>query len=194
MQKLVPLLLAASLGGCISFGGKPPAQLLTISAAAQLPPGTTQSSASSATMTVLVPTVPHELATTRIPVHASGVAIAYVKDATWSEAPPRLFARVLGDTIAARTGRVILSYRQSLHDPGAMLSGELRMFGVDATTSEAVVTYDAVLSRGGDDPVFEKRRFEARAPVTPIEAQPVAAALEAAANRVAEQVADWVGK
>lgn len=194
MKKLALLLLAAPLAGCISIGGKPPkTPLLTLQPAAALPVGETQSSAGAATMTVLIPTVPHELATTRVPVREGGTAVAYVKDAIWVEAPPRLFARLVGDTITARTGRIVLSYRQSQFDPGATLSGELRQFGVDAGTGEAVVQFDAVLVRG-DPAVFEKRRFEARVPVAPVEAGTVGPAINTAANQVAEQIADWVGK
>jgi len=190
---LVAPLLGLALTGCISFGAKPPPTLLTLDAAVAIPVGETRSTGDSATIMVQVPNVPHELATVRVPVHASGTAIAYVKDAQWVEAPPRLFARLLGDTIAVRSGRVVLSPRQSQIDPGAQLSGELRQFGVDAGTGEAVVIYDAVLSRGVE-PVFEKRRFEARVPVTPVESGPVGVALSQAANQVAEQVADWVGR
>ncbi|MBL7396034.1 membrane integrity-associated transporter subunit PqiC, partial [Escherichia coli] len=83
-----------------------------------------------------------------VPVHSGENAVAYVKDAQWVEAPPRLFARLVGDTISARAGRPVLSYRQSQIDPGAVLSGELRRFGVDADTNEAVVQFDALLVQG----------------------------------------------
>ncbi|UZK65406.1 ABC-type transport auxiliary lipoprotein family protein [Sphingomonas sp. M1-B02] len=196
MKKLACLLaplLATSLAGCISFGAKPPASLLTLVSAVTLPVGESQRSNVAATITISVPTVAQELSSSRIPVHSGGTAIAYVKDAQWVERPSQLFARLMGDTITARTGRLVLSTRQSQLDPGAYLMGELRSFGVDADTSEAVVTFDAALVRGSET-VIEKRRFEARVPVTPIEAAPVGAALNQAANQVAAQVADWVGK
>ena len=44
-----------------------------------------------------------------------------------------------------------------------------------------------------EDAVFEKRRFEARVPVSAIEPVPAGAALNQAANQVAAQVAEWVG-
>ncbi len=199
MKKLAPLLLAAPLAamlsGCISFGGKPPkVPFMTIRAAEQIKPGDVQTPASGATVTVLYPVVPHELATTRVPVHQGGNAVAYVKDGQWVEAPPRLFARLLGDTISARTGRPVLSYRQSQVDPGATLSGELRSFGVDADTNEAVVIYDALLVQGDDATKFQKRRFEARAPLVEVKPELVAEALNKAANQVAVEVSDWVGK
>lgn len=192
MKKLAILLLLP-LAGCISFGAKPPASLLTLDPAQPVTTGTEQSSAGTSTITIAVPVTPQELAAARVPVRSGGIAIAYVKDAQWVEAPSRLFARLLADTVIVRTGRVVLSYRQSQVDPGAQLSGELRSFGVDADTGEAVVTFDASLLRG-ENPAFEKRRFEARVPVAKIEAGPVAAALNQAANQVAAEVADWVGK
>ena len=82
---------------------------------------------------------------------------------------------------------------QSLADPGARLTGELRDFGVVAASNEAVVTYDAALVRA-DGKTVEKRRFAARVPVASITPVPVASALEQAANQVAGEVADWVGK
>ncbi|MDF7776168.1 ABC-type transport auxiliary lipoprotein family protein [Sphingomonas sp. AOB5] len=190
---LLALPLALGLSACISFGAKPPPSLLTLQHAATIPAGEVQNSGTSPTITIGVPVVPQELATSRVPVRSGGVAIAYVKDAQWVEMPSRLFARLLADTVTVRTGRVVLSGRQSQVDPGAQLTGELRSFGVDAGTNEAVVIYDATLVRG-NAAVFEKRRFEARVPVSVIEATPVGVALNQAANQIAEQVADWVGK
>jgi cholesterol transport system auxiliary component len=189
---LIPL-LAAPLAGCISFGAKPPSSLLTLSPAVQLPIGESQRSNIAATITVAVPSVPQELSSGRVPVHSGGTAIAYVKDAQWVERPSQLFARLMGDTITARTGRLVLSTRQSLTDPGSYLQGDLRSFGVDADAGVAVVTFDAALIRGPET-VVEKRRFEARVPVAPIEAAPVGVALNQAANQVAAEVADWVGR
>jgi len=193
-RPILAMLLALPLAACISFGGgKPPASLLTLTSAVALPVGETRSSADAATITIGVPVVPQELSAPRVPVHQGGTAVAYVKDAVWVEPPSRLFARLVADTVSVRTGRVVLSHRQSQVDPGAQLTGELRMFGIDADRGEAVVIYDAVLMRG-DKTVFEKRRFEARVPVSPIEAGPVGVALNQAANQVAANVADWVGK
>ena len=193
-----PLLIIAFslpllLGGCLSFGGKTPETLLSLTADAAVPIGETVSSANAKSISITVPAVPQSLATARVPVQANNTSIAYLKDAAWVEPPQRLFARVLADTVSARTGRVVLSTAQSFSDPGARMSGELRNFGVDATTSEAVVTFDAALIRNGGQAV-EKRRFEARVPVTEIAAAPVGVALNQGANRVAGEVADWVGR
>ena len=194
-KRLFPLLLAllpaVPLAGCLSFGGKPPKVLLTINPTATLPVGSAQNSATAKTVTVMVPVVPQVIAVARVPVQ-TGDQIAYVTDAAWVEAPQRLFARLMSDTIAARTGRVVLTPAQSFSDPGARLSGELRNFGIDGTTHEAVVTFDGSLIRS-DASKVEKKRFEARVALTRIDANTVGPALNQAANQVAGQVADWVG-
>lgn len=192
MKKLVIAAAALPLSACISFGAEPPPSLLTLSSAATIPAGQSQTG-QGGTITVRVPQAPQELSVERVPVRSTDTSIAYVKDAQWVEPPARLFARLLGDTVSARTGRMVLTRRQSNVDPGAELTGELRSFGVEAASSEAVVTYDASLLRPNAT-TFEKRRFEARVPVAVVEAGPVAVALNQAANDVAVQVADWVGR
>ncbi len=187
------LLLAAPLAGCISFGAAPPPTLLTIEPAETVPVGSVQRTGGAGAVTVSVPSVPQALATTRVPVQATPTTIAYVKDAQWAEPPARLFARLLGDTLTARTGRVVFTGGQSNVDPGMLLGGELRRFDLDATARAAVVTYDASLIRT-DAGAVEQRRFEARVPVTAIDAASAGPALGQAANQVAAQVADWVGR
>jgi len=192
-MKLLPLLVAlAPLGGCISLTAKPPAMLLTLSSSAAPAVGTTLDSRTARTITVLVPVVPAAIAGPRVPVVTGATSIAYVKGAVWSEPPARLFARLVADTVAAKTGRVVLSNQQSFADPGARLAGELRLFGVDADHGQAVVAFEGTLVRDGQK-TFEKRRFEAREPVSAITPEGAGAALNRAANRVAAEVADWVG-
>lgn len=190
---LIALAAMVPLAGCISFAAKPPPSLLTLTSLASVPAGQTQSSGTSPTITVQIPSVGQALATTRIPVQASETAIAYVAKAQWVEPPNRMFARLLSDTIPVRTGRVVLSSAQAFSDPGAVLSGELRTFGVDAATHEAVVRFNGALVRTTGK-VVEKRSFEARVPVGVVAAVPVSVALNQAANQVATEVADWVGK
>jgi cholesterol transport system auxiliary component len=190
------LLLAAAalpLAGCISFGAEPPPSLLTVDATAQPQPGAAQTSAAAKSIVVQVPAVPTAIAGTRVPVQASETSIAYVKEAQWSEPPARLFARLLSDTLTASANMVVLSPAQSFSDPSATLSGELRRFGLDAGAREAVVVYDASLVRAGQTAV-EKRRFEARVPVSTIDAASAGPAISQAANRVAGEVAAWVGR
>lgn len=194
MRHAINILLALPLAGCISFGAEPPASLLTLETRADLPVGEVRRAAPGTAVAVTSFTTPQSLSSTRVPVQATPTTIAYVPEAQWSEPPARLFARLIGDTIAARTGRVVAANGQLIADPGATLGGELRRFGLDATTREAVVTFDAQITRGEGQAV-EKRRFEARVPIGgEIEAQSAGLLLNDAANQVAVQVADWIGQ
>lgn len=192
---LVSLMLATALplAGCISFGATPPDTLLTLTSASALPIGQQQDSAKAKSIVVQVPATSASLAVQRVPVQSTPTSLAYVKDAQWAEPPARLFARLMSDTVAARTGRVVLSQVQAVTEDNDQLAGELRNFGLDATTREAIVTFDGALIRSGQANT-EKRRFEARVPVAAIDAVSAGPALNQAANQVAQQVADWVGR
>ncbi|PKP97518.1 MAG: ABC transporter [Alphaproteobacteria bacterium HGW-Alphaproteobacteria-13] len=184
---------AVVLSACVSFGGKPPPFLLTLDADASPAAGTPRTSTEAATLTILIPTAPQKLRTTRIPVQQDGASVAYVKDAQWVEAPQRLFQRLLSETLAARTPRVILDEGQYLTAPGEQLAGQLIDFGVDARSNEAVVVYQAMLVSAGGKSVTQ-RRFEARERIGgKVEARPAGEALTRAANRVAGDVAEWLG-
>ncbi len=178
------------LAGCVSFGAKPPKQLMTLDATDKVALGVTRSASAGQTVTILSPTVPAAIAATRVPVYRGGMAIAYVKDALWIDTPARLFQRLLSETVAAKTGKIVLDVRQYTADPGVRVQGNLMMFGIDEASSAAVVTYEAVISRGTG---LESRRFEARVPVSIIDATTVGPALNEAANKVAVDVATWIG-
>lgn len=190
---LAIVLGALPLAACISFGAKPPPSLLTLTTADRVPVGQVVSSAGARGIAINVPTTPASLATARVPVQVTPTTIAYVQDAQWTEPPARLFARLLSDTVQARTGRVVLTAAQAIDGPSGELGGELRQFGLDATTRQAVVTFDASLRRDGSQ-TLEKRWFEARVPIATIDATTSGTALNDAANQVALQVADWVGR
>ena len=189
-RTLLPLAAALLLSAC-SFGPKTPPVLMRLTAEQARPAGASQTATAAQTMTVVPPAIPQELRTARVPVRSGGTAVAYLKNAQWVENPDALFARLVGETIAARSGRVVLDPRQFTLDPGTRLTGTLQSFGIDADTSEAVVIYDGVLARGAD--AVESRRFEARVPMAAIDAASAGPALNQAANRVAADVAAWVG-
>ena len=183
---------ALALGGCLSLGGKVPDSLLTLRSDRAPAANATQSGRVEAALTVLVPNTPQKLRTNRIPVQSDATNIAYVQDAQWVEPPARLFQRLLSETIAAGGTRLVLDESQYITGPGELLSGELLEFGVDAPRGEVVIVYQA-MRLTGDGASVAQRRFEAREPVSPIEAGPVGAALNRAANRVAADVAAWIG-
>jgi cholesterol transport system auxiliary component len=190
---LLASVVAVCLTGCIGLGGKTPPFLLTLDADAVPTSGGARTAAEAATLTILIPTAPQKLRTTRIPVQQDDSSVTYVKDAQWVEAPQRLFQRLVSETVAARTARVVLDEGQYLTAPGEQLAGQLMEFGIDARSNEAVVVYQAMLVSAGGKTVTQ-RRFEVREPLaTKIEAKPAGEALARAANKVAVDVAAWLG-
>ena len=190
---LILMAAALPLSGCISFGAKPPPSLLTLTSAAALPPSEGRSVTAAEAIVINVPTSPQAIATTRVAVSDGATAIAYIQKAVWVEPPARLFQRLLSETIAAKTGKIALDPRQTSLTPALQLSGQLLRFGVDAGNSDAVIIYDAILTRDAGKSVMT-RRFEARSPATIIEANISGAALNRAANQIAGEVATWVGE
>jgi cholesterol transport system auxiliary component len=182
---------ALALSACFG-GGHVPDHLLTLTAAETRPVAQPRNAGPNEAVTVVVPTVPQALRTTRIPVYVSETIVQYLKDADWVENPGPLFGRLLGETIAARTGRVVLDPSQYSHDPGTRISGQLLRFGLDPAAMQVVVTYDAEIARGAAGGVATNR-FEARVPVAAATPEAVAPALNQAANQVADQVAAWLG-
>lgn len=187
---LIVALGALSLASC--FGGKKvPPTLLTLTSSAPAPASVNRAAAPGDAITIDVPVVPKEIATTRVPALVGPTAIAYVKDLLWVESPDRLFQDLLQETVVRTTSRVVLDPRQSALDPGLHLTGTLSRFGYDAQDGSVIVRYDGALSTSGGTRV-ETRRFEAKVPADGT-APTVGPALNAAANQVAAEVAQWVG-
>jgi len=181
---------ALSLASC--FGGKKvPPTLLTLTSAAPAPESISRAAGPADAITIEVPVVPKELATTRVPALVGPTAIAYIKDVQWIESPDRLFQDLVQETVMRTTGRVVLDPRQASLDPGLHLTGTLSRFGYDAQEGVVIVRYDGALAAVGGARV-ETRRFEAREPADGTAAT-VGPALNNAANRVAAEVAQWIG-
>lgn len=194
IHALIAAVLALPLSGCLGLSGpKPPPTLFTLSAPemAELP---SRSAKSGAAITVVVPTVPAALQSPRIPVKLSATEYAWLSEGQWVEAPNGLFQRLIADAITARTKLVVLDPRQTTHDPGHRLTGQLLDFGLDTTAPggpAARVRYDAAVALS-DRSGIATRRFEASRP-TSDNPRAVARALNEAANQVAAEVADWIG-
>lgn len=182
---LLPLTACLNLGG-----GDPPAQLFTLTAAATAPVAAQTADAEQA-VTVMTPTVPESLQVRRVPVYVSPISVQYLTNAQWIDDPAELFRNVVSETVAAETGRVVLDPRQFVRDPGLRVAGHLGSFGLDPARMEVVAVYDATVERPGG--AVASRRFEARVPVASADPAAVIPALNAAANRIAGEVAGWIG-
>jgi len=188
----IALLLAAALplSACISLGGgKAPKRLMTLTATAQAPAGKGILATANAGLLVLEPETDRVLALPRVPVQVDDSQIAYLKDAQWVERPARLFRALVAETIRARGKRLV--YEESQPLARDVLGGRLTAMGYDARSRSVVVRFDAM--REGPNHAVETRRFEAvETNVTP-NAEAVVPAINAAANRLAAEVADWIG-
>ena len=190
-SRLCALPLIMALGACVSFGGKAPASMLVLTADNVVAAGTARTATATDALVIQIPQVPRKLDTNRVPVQIDASSIAYLKDAFWADKPARLMQMLVAETVSAKTGNLVLNEVDAGGKALRYISGSLLEFGIDAETNEAVVTYDVVkIIRGS---ATEKRRFEARRPVAEISPAPAGAALNAAANDVAGQIADWAG-
>jgi cholesterol transport system auxiliary component len=185
-----PMSLALALGACVSFGGKAPPSLLVLTPQQSVAEGAAITGDAKDALIVLIPEVPQKLQTTRVPVQIDSSNIAYLTDAVWADKPARLMQMLLMETIAAKNGRLVLNEVNAGGKAQHFLTGSLLEFGLDATRNEAVIVYDAVRMRGGMQ--VEKRRFEARETVVEIKPGAAGAALNQAANTIANDVAAWL--
>jgi cholesterol transport system auxiliary component len=191
-----PLAIATAaliLGGCVRFGAEPPRQLLGLSAADSIAAGRDMTAPTGRALTVLDPVTPRAFDNLRVAVRTGPTGYAYVKKAQWTDTPRHMFRRLLGETIAARTGRLVVDPAQFTTDPGSRLMGEIVDFSIDAQARRATVTFDASLI-AADGSTVSKQRFTASAPVSKIDPATVATPLNSAANDVARQVADWIAQ
>jgi cholesterol transport system auxiliary component len=183
-------LASCSLGGLMGGGGKGPPVLFTLTSDA--PPATpVRAAAVGETVTIRLPVIPRELRTNRVPVEVSPTEVQYVTGLQWVDTPDRLFQNLVQETVRRTTSRVVIDPNQTGLDPGLVVTGQLNRFGYDAQQGVVVVEYDASLATQGGTHV-ETRRFEATAPADGSGAS-VGPALNAAANQVATQVAQWIG-
>lgn len=188
---LAPVALACALSGCISFGSEPPPSLLTLTPERAPAVGTGTSGNGTGAVAVTDFDAPKSIAVTRVPVQMDASNIAYLQDAQWVDRPTRLFQTLLAETLRNRSDRLIVDGSDPEIAPQTQVRGTLVAFGYDAPSSSVVVRVDAVVAGAGE--TLRTRRFESTVPGVAAEVGPVGTALNAAANDVAQQIADWVG-
>jgi cholesterol transport system auxiliary component len=184
-------LLVLGASGCISLGGKAPAQMIGLTPAHSAAAGMTASGTLADAIVVLEPETDRRLSVLRVPVQVDDATIAYLKDASWVERPARLFRSLLAETIRSKGGRLVVEGAPGEAGGKVRLSGRLIDMGYDARSSSVVVRYDA--SREDAGGAVSVKRFESIVRGVQPKAEAVAPALNEAANAVAAQVADWVG-
>ncbi|WP_156424966.1 ABC-type transport auxiliary lipoprotein family protein [Novosphingobium fuchskuhlense] len=184
------LVLLTALSGCVRIGNtKPPATFLTLTSDAAPSAGATSSGTLREATVVLEPSAAASVSVLRVPVQIDAANVAYIKGAQWVERPSRAFQHLLADTLRARgKGLVIETERGTV---GTRIGGQLLAMGFDVRTRSAVVRFDAMKWR--PDGRIETRRFESTVSGVDPEPDAIGPALNQAANKVAGEVADWVG-
>ncbi|MDB5685438.1 MAG: transporter [Rhizorhabdus sp.] len=191
LNPLFAFALILPLSGCISFGEKPPAHLLSLTSDAHVEPATTRTAQGKTAISVAVPVTVAALRNQRIAVATNGGTFAYLPKALWTDIPTSLFRTVLAETIEAKTGRFVPDSRNATITPDTRLAGTLSAFQLLGGQGKVIVIYDATLAKAGVDTI-RTRRFEATVPTASEEPDSVAAALNRASNLVASDVAAWV--
>jgi cholesterol transport system auxiliary component len=188
------LIAAACLGlsGCISLGGKAPDQLFRLTADETAPAGATSSGQLADAIVVLDPEADRSLDVLRVPVRVDASQLAYLKNAAWIEKPTRQFRSLLAETLRARTDKLVVEGGDFEVTGKTLIGGRLLRMGYDAQQRAVVVRFDAMRSNGLDGTEIATKRFEAVVNDVAPKAKAVGPALNAAANDVARQVADWV--
>jgi len=186
-------MLLAGCGPLVQIGGndKAPAALMTLRATAAPVPAPAVFDRARAVL-VLTPATTGALQTLRVPVIVTDTNLAYLTGATWAEQPNRQLQHVLADTLEAN-GIVTLDPKQAPLTPGRTLAGTLIECSLDVRDPAHPVVrvrYDAALATGAGAQAV--RRFDASEPVASQSPVDVAVALNAAANRLAGDVANWV--
>jgi len=186
------VLLLAGCGPLVQVGGNtpPPTALLTLSATApEAVPAGLAVVDPDATVSVETPDVTGALRTFRIPVTINDTGIQYLTEGRWSEPPSRLFRRVVADTLV-HAGIPVIDTQSTGLTARQRLTGELTAFGVDTRSSPIVrVRYDATLAGPGG---VRQRRFERTEPLTTVNSEHAAVALNSATNAVATDIAHWI--
>lgn len=183
--------LAFALSGCLSFGKDPPDTLFNLTPARVAAAGSGSSGTAATAISVLEPQASARLDVLRVPVQVDDASVAYLKDAQWVEKPARLFARLLEESIREKGNRLVVDGSDAEYSAQTKLSGQLLDMGYDARTGSVVVRYNAVLQT--PDGQIRTRLFESAVSGISATAGAVRPALNAAANDVVGQVADWVG-
>ena len=144
-------------------------------------------------MVVNEPTTVQAIDSDRILVNDGG-ALSYLPDAQWADRLPRLFQTRLIQTFenASRLGRVGRPGDRVVAD--VALNADIRRFGIEAATSQAVVEVTVRLVSDRTGRVGAARAFSARVPVAGISGPAAAQALNQAMSQVLREIVRWGGR
>ncbi len=179
------LLLAGFLSAC---GGGSQRTTFDLTA----PGDVGRTSGSRAQLVINEPTAVQALDSDRILVREGG-ALSYLPDGQWADRLPKLFQVRLIQTFenASRLGSVGRPGDRVVAD--LALNTDIRSFGIDTETSQAVVEVTVRLVSDRTGRVATAKGFVARVPVASISGASAAAALDRAMSQVLRDIVRWGG-
>ena len=189
-RSLAALALTATLSGFLAGCGSGAAPA-TFDLAAL--PATGRSLGGGRSVVVAEPVTLQPLEGDRIIVKDAAGAVSFLGGGQWSDRLPRLIQARIVQTFE-NTGRL-----RSVSRPGDRIGAdytlisEIRAFEVAAGSGEAVVEISAKLVGDASNKVAAARIFQARVPVTAVDAANAARGLDQALSGVLGQMARWIG-
>jgi cholesterol transport system auxiliary component len=178
---------AVLLAGC--GGGQPARTTFDLTA----PMDIGRVGGSRAQLVVNEPTAVQALDTDRILVRDAS-ALAYLPDAQWADRLPRLMQTRMIQAFenASRLGRVGRPGDRVVAD--VALNADIRSFGIEAASGEAVVEITARIVSDRTGRVLAARAFSARLPANPSNGAASAQALDQALGQVLRDLVRWAGR
>jgi ABC-type uncharacterized transport system auxiliary subunit len=137
---------------------------------------------------------PAELAMDRIVVRRDAQEILYAKNARWTDKPTRLMRALVSDYLKTASRSIIASPTQIDVPIAYRLSGRLSAFQVRVTGDQktsASVRFEALLTNTHSH-VLMARTFGADADAGSDSPSDMAAAINEASNKVAQEITTWV--
>ena len=104
-------LSACSVGGLLGGGAKPATTLVALTPEAAEPAQIARTVVAGQAVTIATPITARELSSVRVPVQVTPTDVQYVANLQLTDAPARLFAGLVSETVRRTTNRVVL-------DPG----------------------------------------------------------------------------
>lgn len=183
--RLSSLALVLALAGC---GGGAPPRTFDLTA----PHDGISAGRGRVLLVVAEPSALQALDSNRIVVMTSNNGIAYLPDAQWADRLPKLLQARLIQTF--ENGRRIQAIGRpgDRLTPGALLNADIRTFGIDERSGEAVVEISVKIVHDRTGRILAGQVFSSRIPAGGTDGAVASAALDLATQNLLRDVVRWV--
>ncbi|MEL6837783.1 MAG: ABC-type transport auxiliary lipoprotein family protein [Pseudomonadota bacterium] len=150
---------------------------------------------SSRSLLVLMPAAPAAIATDRILIKQSPLAVTYLPDAMWSDAVPAMLQSVLIRSIASVGQIGFVGAQGDGPVPDTVLLTRIDGFGVDQQTGGGwvvQVSFELTVLRDRDQRVLGTRQFAQTSPIQNDQADTIARAFQQILDTLLPDIVLWV--